>query len=213
MKVVCLGAGGHAKVVLEALSLDTAVDVIGVLDADPGAAGREIRGIPVLGGDDLLESLRREGVEAFAMGVGSRADTFARQRLFERAAASGLRPLTVVHTRAIVAASARIAPGAVVLAGAIVGVDVQLSTNALINTGSIVDHDVVVGAHAHVATGARVAGHVVIGDGAHIGVGATIRQGQRIGRDAIVGAGAVVVDDVRPGVVVVGIPARELRAT
>ena len=39
----------------------------------------------------------------------------------------------------------------------------------------------------------------------------TIRQFIMIGEEALVGAGAVVVEDVPPGVVVIGVPARLLK--
>jgi acetyltransferase-like isoleucine patch superfamily enzyme len=47
--------------------------------------------------------------------------------------------------------------------------------------------------------------------GARIGAGAVLCPAVEIGSEAFVGAGAVVVEDVPPGVVVVGNPARELR--
>jgi acetyltransferase-like isoleucine patch superfamily enzyme len=47
--------------------------------------------------------------------------------------------------------------------------------------------------------------------GARVGGGAVLCPGIEVGEEAFVGAGAVVVTDVRPGVVVVGNPARELR--
>jgi acetyltransferase-like isoleucine patch superfamily enzyme len=47
--------------------------------------------------------------------------------------------------------------------------------------------------------------------GARVGGGAVLCPAVEIGEEAYVGAGAVVVKDVRPGVVVVGNPARELR--
>ncbi|MFL6038093.1 MAG: N-acetyltransferase, partial [Gaiellaceae bacterium] len=47
--------------------------------------------------------------------------------------------------------------------------------------------------------------------GARIGLGAVLCPAVEIGEEAFVGAGAVVVDDVAPGVVVVGNPARVLR--
>jgi acetyltransferase-like isoleucine patch superfamily enzyme len=47
--------------------------------------------------------------------------------------------------------------------------------------------------------------------GARIGGGAVLCPGVEIGEEAFVGAGAVVVEDVPPGVVVVGNPARILR--
>ena len=62
----------------------------------------------------------------------------------------------------------------------------------------------------------RCNGNVHIGDHAYIGTGAVIRQGRagaplRIGEGAVVGMGAVVIDDVAPGMTVVGVPARPLK--
>lgn len=51
----------------------------------------------------------------------------------------------------------------------------------------------------------------IVRRGASIGSGATIMCGVEIGQDAIVGAGSVVIDDVPPGTIVVGNPARVLR--
>ena len=48
--------------------------------------------------------------------------------------------------------------------------------------------------------------------GARVGVGAVLCPGVEIGEEAFVGAGAVVVGDVEPRMVVVGNPARVLRA-
>ena len=50
----------------------------------------------------------------------------------------------------------------------------------------------------------------IVENGASIGAGAIILPGVRIGKDAMIGAGAVVTDDVQPGSVVVGMPARVL---
>ncbi len=47
--------------------------------------------------------------------------------------------------------------------------------------------------------------------GARIGAGSVLCPAVEIGEEAFIGAGAVVVDDVPPGVVVVGVPARVLR--
>jgi acetyltransferase-like isoleucine patch superfamily enzyme len=60
------------------------------------------------------------------------------------------------------------------------------------------------------APGAKINGNVTIGNNVYIGSGAIIRQGCQIGEGAIVGMGAVVLQDVPPGVTVVGNPARPL---
>ena len=51
-----------------------------------------------------------------------------------------------------------------------------------------------------------------LGDGVFVGAGARVLGGIRLGDGCSVGAGAVVIDDVAPGVTVVGVPARPVGA-
>jgi acetyltransferase-like isoleucine patch superfamily enzyme len=60
------------------------------------------------------------------------------------------------------------------------------------------------------STGRYVVGRVTLGDRVFVGYAAIIMPGVTVGDDAIVGAGAVVTQDVPPGVVVAGSPAREI---
>jgi acetyltransferase-like isoleucine patch superfamily enzyme len=64
--------------------------------------------------------------------------------------------------------------------------------------------------HAKDAMGS-LARPILIEDDAWIGFGATILKGVTIGRGSVVAARALVVDNVPPGVVVGGVPARVLR--
>jgi UDP-perosamine 4-acetyltransferase len=208
IRVVGLGAGGHAKVVIEILRSDERLELVGLLDNDPAMAGKIVSGVPVLGPDQMLVGIERQGVTHFFVGVGSTGDTSLRRRLHESAAALNLAPVTAVHPRAIVAGSARIGHGCQVMAGAIVNAEAVAGVNVCINTGAIVEHDCLVGNHAYIATGARLGGAVSINEGAFVGAGATIRQSITVGARAIVAAGAVVVANVPTGVTVVGVPAR-----
>jgi sugar O-acyltransferase (sialic acid O-acetyltransferase NeuD family) len=210
LRCVIIGSGGHASVVLDCLELAEGVVVAGVLAPEPERWGSTYRGFPILGDDDLLPSLRERGITHFVVAVGGTGDNRPRRKLYERAAAAGLLPLSVRHPSSVVSQSASIGAGNQLLPGSIVNAGAHLGTNVIVNTGAIVEHDCDVADHAHVATGATLAGGVKVGVCAHIGAGATVIQGRRIGEGATVGAGAVVVRDVAPGSVVVGVPARPL---
>jgi UDP-perosamine 4-acetyltransferase len=210
-RVVGLGAGGHAKVVLEILRLIGGYEIVGLLDPKQELWGTEVLGVPVLGDDGLLSELYKENVKHAFIGLGTVGDTRPRRQLYEKACRYGFHIVRAIHPQAIVAASAEIGDGPTVMASAVVGTAVRLGGNVIVNTGAIIEHDCVIGEHVHIATGVRLASTVQVRTGVHIGVGATVRQGITIGTDVIVGAGAVVIRDVPPGVTVVGCPARILQ--
>lgn len=213
-KVLCvvLGGGGHARVVIDLLRDVAACTPYAVLDVDSSLWGRELLGVPVRGGDELLLDLIDQGVTHFVVGVGSVGNHEPRRRLFELGLSYGLVPLTVLHPSAVFSSYAQVGQGTVVLPLAVVNAGAVIGNNVIINTGAIVEHDCVVADHAHVATGARLAGAVKVGAGAHVGAGATVREGACIGEGAIVGAGAVVVRDVPSHTVVAGVPAKVLKS-
>ncbi len=203
------GGGGHARVLLDTLSLQHPDWLIGILDRDPRLFSTEVMGGLVLGGDDLISDIVRLKPGArFTIGLGSAADCGPRRTLFERCAAAGLTPESIRHPTASVSSFARIGPGTQLLPLSIVNAGASVGANVIINSGAIVEHDCEISDHAHIASGATLASAVVIGSGAHIGAGASVRQCLRIGAGAVIGAGAAVVRDVDPGTVVAGVPAR-----
>lgn len=205
---IVLGGGGHARVLIECL--DGEEGLLGITDPDERLWGTTLCGIPILGGDELLPELVRNGARSFVVGIGSTRSTGARAALFDLGVSLGLTPRPAVHATACCSRSAVVGQGVQLLPGAIVNAGARLGDNVLINTRAVVEHDCIVGEHAHVATGALLAGGVRVGAHAHIGLGACIREGVEIGAGATVGAGAVVIKDVPPGTTAVGVPARSL---
>jgi UDP-perosamine 4-acetyltransferase len=205
------GGGGHAKALLDALSAQLDVLVMGVLDNDRSLWGGRVLQATVLGGDDLLPGLMSRGAAFFAVGVGGVADNGPRSALFEMGLAHGLSPLEVVHPQATVSPWASVGRGCQILAGAAVCAGARLGLHVLVNTGSVVEHDCQVRDHAHIASGAVLCGGVTVGPLAHVGAGAVVLQGRSVGPEAVVGAGAVVARDVPGGTTVIGNPARTLR--
>ena len=211
MRVIGLGAGGHAKVVIEILRLLGNYEFAGLLDPKPELRGTDLLGVRVLGDDTLLAELFQQDVRYAFIGLGTVGDTNPRKRLYEEAQRVGFKVARAVHPQAVISQSAQMGDGPTVMAGAVINAATCVGDNVIVNTGAIVEHDCVIGNHAHIATGARLAGGVRVGEGAHIGIGASIRQGINISRNAIVGAGAVVIDDVPEGATVVGVPAKVLK--
>lgn len=210
--VVLIGAGGHGRVVLDAINAGASATPGAALDAAKERWGTEVGGVPILGGDDELEGLVSQGISHFIVAVGAVGDNRNRAAIFARAVAAGLEPFTVIHPSAVVAGTARIGRGTFVGTLGVVNDLATIGENVIINTGAIVEHDCVIGSHVHVASGACLAGASEVGDLAHVGAGASVRDGMKIGKRAVVGSGASVVHDVPDEMTVVGVPARPLEA-
>ncbi len=208
LPVIVVGAGGHAVVVADAL-LAAGRTVLGFVDAEASLAGATRLGLPVLGGDDVLEAHGRDRVELAngIGGVGGR-DAGLRARVQARLEAAGWQFTGVRHPAAVVSAHAQVAAGAQLMAGSVVQAGARVGRGAIVNTRAVVEHDVQVGDFAHVAPGAVLCGNVTLGSGAHVGAGATVRQGVTLGGGVVVGIGAAVVADHAAGVLV-GVPARD----
>ena len=155
---VIIGGGGHAKVLIDCLTLINEVRIEGVLEKNEIQWGRKILDVPVLGGDDLIDEMLIRGVRYFVVGVGGTGDNRIRQRLFEFGLHKGLEPMTIIHPAAIVSSWAMLKSGCQILSGAIINPGALLERNAIVNSGAIVEHDCVIGEHAHIATGAKLGG-------------------------------------------------------
>jgi UDP-perosamine 4-acetyltransferase len=200
--IVVIGAGGHAKVVVEALRAMRRI-VMGLIAPVP--EGTMLLGIPVLGNDDVLPRLRAEGIADAALGIG---DNRIRGALAEHLLALGFDLPPVLHPAAWISPSSVLGAGVVVLQQAALSAETVFGRAALINSGAVVEHDSEIGEAAHVAPGCALAGHVRVGARTLVGIGSVVRPGIVIGSDAIVGAGSVVVFDVPAGATVMGRPAR-----
>ncbi len=209
-KVVGVGAGGHAAILIEMIRNAGGYKIVEVTDPRPELWGTEILGVPIRGGDDQLPALRSAGITAAFIGVGAVKSVASRKRLFEQAVALGFELITVVHPRAFVAPSAQIGRGTMVLPAAVVHTRAAIGDNVTIYSGVLVEHDTQVGNHAHLSPGVHIAGGVRVGAESFVGIGASIIQNVTIGMRAVVGAGAVVLQDVPDGITVVGVPARPL---
>jgi len=173
--LILIGAGGHAKTLVEALAA-AGVEITAYVDR---AACAWLPGLRRYESDDAAKDHDGEG---FVLGMGAvNPDGLARRLdLFRRYAARGWSSPSVVHPSAIVSENAVLSEGSQALAGAILQPGASVGAAAIVNTGAIVEHDSVVGEGAHVAPGAIVLGGCRVGACSMIGAGAVILQGAAV---------------------------------
>lgn len=204
--VIIIGAGGHAKVLIDTLKL-SGVEIIGILDALPETKGLSVFGVEVLGNDERLSAFDTGSIE-LVNAVGSVSQPVVRKQVFDMSKIRGFRFATVIHPSAVISPHTELAEGVQIMAGAVVQPGCRVGCNVIINTRASVDHDCVIEDHVHIAPGVTLSGGVVVGECTHIGTGATVIQGVTIGKECHIAAGAVVIRNTNEGDVVMGIPAK-----
>ena len=204
--VVIIGAGGHAKVIIDMLQERGEFELAGCVSADRD--NRAVLGVPVLGGDEALPRILATGVRHAFVALG---ENRLRAALTDRAVSLGFSIVNAISRHAVISGRVTLGSGIAVMPGAIINVDAVVASGAIINTGATVDHDCRIGAYAHVGPGTRLAGTVAVGEGALLGAGCCVIPGRTVGAWSTVGAGAAVVRDVAERATVAGVPARTLR--
>ncbi|MEU6646107.1 NeuD/PglB/VioB family sugar acetyltransferase [Saccharomonospora sp. NPDC046836] len=203
--IVIIGSGGLARQIVglvEDINDNRATyNLLGFISKDPQD---EIDGVPVLGDDDRLASLRA----GYVLGV---EDPALRRLLAARAEDNGLNPVSLVHPTARVDRRSRPGPGAVIFEGANVVYGARTGWHIIMNLGSIASHDCVIGDFVELTSNATVGARVQVGDDVMMGMSSVILNDLSVGSGATIGAGAVVTRNVEPGECVVGVPARPLR--
>ncbi len=124
-----------------------------------------------------------------------------------------------IEPGAIIREKVEIGEGAVIMMGAIINIGAVVGKGTMIDMGTVLGGRAMVGDRCHIGAGTVLAGvvepasatPVVVEDDVVIGANAVVIEGVRIGAGAVVAAGAVVIDDVPPGAVVAGSPARVVK--
>jgi sugar O-acyltransferase (sialic acid O-acetyltransferase NeuD family) len=203
--IFLVGAGGHGKVVLDALLQSGVVsERIRVTDNNSALLDKDFLGFRI--SVPAVQAGARAAFFHVAIGNGA-----IRQRVYEELQALGSQPLTVMHPTAVISRFSAIGPASFVAARTVIGPAADIGRGVIINHGAVIDHDCVIGQFAHIAPNATLGGAVKVGARVLIGAGANVLPGVSIGDDAVIGAGAAVIRDVPGGVTVVGMPGQKIK--
>lgn len=199
-RIIIIGGGGHAKVVIDCI-LSAGDLVVGILD-DALEVGSEVLGLPVLGKVDEWQDYKDH---KFVVAIGNNE---IRRAISERISADFY---TAIHPTATLSRFATVGAGSVVMPRAVINAGASVGNHCIVNTSAVIEHDCVVSDFAHISPSAALAGNVRIGEGTHIGIGASVRNNITVCPGVTVGAGATVVKNITEMGTYAGVPARRIK--
>ena len=208
MKVMIIGAGGHARVVYEVLCYDNNIEIVAFVEYVIRGTDEKIMGVPIVGDHSVINKLRKDGVNSAIIGIG---DNNIRFDYYIKLKEMGVEFVKAIHPTAHISHHANIGEGTIIATAATVATGVQIGRNSIINTGVIIEHEDVIEDHVHIAPGVVLAGGVTVCERAFIGAGSIVKEYITIGKNATVGAGSIVLSDVPENAVAVGAPAKVIK--
>ena len=198
LPLLILGAGGHAKVLLEVLSQERH-KIIGVTTPHLDS-GTDYLGLAVIGSDEAIFEYDTQEV-LLINGIGSLPGRQQRRNLSVTMRERGYRFGSVIHPNSIIASDVLFSEGVQLMAGTIIQPGCKVGQDSIINTGVIVDHDCKIGENCNLSPGVVCSGNVIIESGVYVGAGSTIIQNLSIGKNTIISSGSSIYRDVENDVV------------
>lgn len=207
-KIVVIGGGGHAKVIVSVLKKLNKYEIVGY--TDPENKG-EILGVPYLGNDKTLNSLYKDGVNYAFIGLGQIKSAERRRKLVGICKSIGFNFPAIISPNAIINEDVSIGNGAVVMDGVTINSSSTIGEFSIVNTNASIDHDCSIGDFTHIAPGVTLSGEVNIGNNVLIGAGACIIQQIKIVDKTIISSGSSVQKNITKVGIYMGVPAKFLK--
>lgn len=204
-KIVVIGGGGHAKVIISLLKKIGSYSIQGYTDNKNLG---NILGIKYLGNDEILPSVFNEGCQKAVIGIGQIKTSDIRKKIIKKLKDVGFIFPTIISPNAIINEEVIIGEGTVIMDGVIINSGTRIGSFSIINTKSSIDHDCFIGDFTHIAPGVTLSGGVEVGRNILIGTGASIVQSRKVVDESIIAAGSVVTSNILTPGTYIGVPAR-----
>ncbi len=209
--LIFIGAGSFPETVyiIDAInSVRPKYRVIGLLDDNPDLQGREVNGVPVLGGIDKANAFKDE--TKFVFGIGSHRNHLLRASIFKKIGLKDERYETIVHPGADVFGGVKLGFGCIIHPRVVLGQDSVLEGFNVVFPNSVVASRNFLGKFTLITSLVSLTDRVHIGPCSFIGTSTCIAEAVKIGAGAMVAMGSVVYKDVPDGVFAMGSPLKFL---
>jgi len=208
-EIILVGGGGHCKSCIDVIESENRFKIKGIIDL-PDEFGKTTLGYKVIGNDDDLPALAKEGFN-FLITLGHMGKSGRRKELFKIIEDNGGKLPTIRSPRSHISKHATIGKGTIIMHHVIVNADVKIGENCIINSKALIEHDVRIGDNCHISTDANINGNCMIEDSCFIGSGSTVRNGIEIVNNSFVGIGSLVIKSILEKGLYFGNPVKKIK--
>ena len=198
--VIIIGAGGGAKMVIDALKTSAKYQVVGILD-DKLEMGYNVLDINVVGCLNDIKSLLDIGINNFILAFGVLTQRNVRYDLYLKLKQIGCVFPNIIHPKAVVEESVIMGEGNVILAMANVGSCVKMGNLNYINNNALISHDCELHENIHLAPASVLASSIIIESNVLIGMNSTLYYGITIGYGSTILNGLIINNTVSKNVI------------
>jgi len=149
--IVIIGAGGHGKVIADAVIKAGKYDLKGFVDAKLTVGTKVFGDYEIIASQENIGTLINNSTR-FIIGIGNNE---VRKKIQEQLSSS-ISWATVVHPSAVISYNVIIGEGSVVLANSVINADSNIGIFTIVDSGTIVDHECMIGDFSHLSIGTLV---------------------------------------------------------
>ena len=207
-KIVVIGGGGHAKVVISLLKKTKNYNIVGYLDK---INKNDILGIPYLGNDNLLFELFSSGIKNAVLGLGQIKSAKIRKDIVSKTKKIGFSFPPIISNNAQINEEVSIGNGTVIMDNVVIESGTIIGQYCIVNTSSSINHDCFVDNFSHLAPRTTISGDVKIGQEVFLGTGTIIINNINIENNVVISAGSCVMKSILESGVYRGDPLRKIK--
>ncbi len=192
-RILIIGGGKGAQVVIDILSYDCNRVTVGILDDNQELWGKEIRGVKILGPIKMVDELK-DKFDFLIIAFSKNMD--ARREIFLNCKRKGYKFINVVHPKALIENNVELGEGNLIYALVRIGPYSKVGNNNLISAFTNIEHHNEIGSHILFGPHCSTSGTVNIGDGCKLGTGIFVQDNITIGNNALIASGSIIINDI-----------------
>ncbi len=203
--ILIYGAGGQAKVTLDAILKQQRYKVVGfVVDETDSQADRYFLGIRKYCFEEI-ERAPTSFPQEFIVAIGDNATRRAKMLAMK---SLGFRAASIVHPFSSLGYGVQIGGGVLICAGAVVDAEVSIGDGVIVNVGAAIGHETQIESFVHIGANSIIGARCVVESLSTTGMCASVISGLHVGHGCFVAAGALVTKPVPNDAMAIGAPAR-----